>query len=94
MHALLRQVADLLEEVEAARAAEGAGSGGTDAAWAQLLDGIKRIEALPDITPPAGAAAPRSLETLRLEARLPGCYKPGVGPLASSKACFNACGKF
>ena len=60
------QVAELLQEVQAVCAAEGASSGGPDAAWARLLSGVKRIEALPQphaaggrhrTAEPGGAAA-------------------------------------
>ena len=67
------QVAEVLREVQAICAAEGAGSDGTDVAWVHLLHGVERIEAVPEIAVPAGATAPRSLEALRLEAGLAGC---------------------
>ena len=85
-HVLPWQVVELLQEMQAFSGAEGAGSGGTDAAWAQLLDSVERIKALSEIALPAGANAPRSLEALRLEAQLRGCFNLGWAPLMSCAA--------
>ncbi len=85
---MLWQVAELLQELSSFPGARGADAAGTEAAWRLLRIGAERIEALPQIALPAGAAAPRSLEVLRMEAQLVGCYNLGCADLrAKAPAC-------
>ena len=89
LHVLPWQVAELLEQVQAMDAADSADSADRDAAWELLLSGVERIQALPATLLAAGATAPRSLEALRLDARLPGCYNLGWAALVSCHLCMG-----
>jgi len=79
---------ELLQEITFFPRAGEADAAGTEAAWKLLRTGAERIEALPEIAPPAGAAAPRTLEALRLEAQRVGCHNLGCAPLRTkAPAC-------